>query len=237
MRTLEITTKIGCPASCTVCPQDKLLAAYDGPEMMTPEMFTDIMEGTPVDVRVDFSGFCEPFANPNAVDFMIEAHVLGHSVAVFTTGLGLTFDGVQRLAQVPFDTFEVHLQDKHGISAIPQPGNLSDVLCAIKVRLTGVVCNDLAGIKVNARAGNVRGISVPKNTGALFCRGGLPERFVALPDGRVALCCMDYGLRHICGDITEVGYDGLSLTRGYSDVLAGMVEGDVLCRKCEWAVA
>ncbi len=237
MRTLEITTKVGCPAFCIVCPQEKLLAAYDGPETMTPEMFARILEGTPTDVRIDFSGFCEPFANPDAVDFVVDAHDKGHRIAVFTTGLGLTIDKVQRLAQVPFATFEVHLQDRHGISSIPQGSNLPDVLRAIRERLTGVIFGDLSKIRRVSRAGNVRGIKAPNNHGSLLCQGKLPQRFVVLPDGRAVLCCMDYSLQHVCGDIIEDGYDGLSWGWGYSEVLAGMVEGDVLCRRCEMAVA
>jgi len=236
MRTLEITTKVGCPASCFCCPQEKLLAAYDGPEMMTTEMFASILEGTPTDVRIDFSGFCEPFANPNAVDFIIDAHNRGHSIAVFTTGLGLTIDDVQRLAQVPFDTFEIHTQDVYGISNIPQSPELDDVLKTIRNTLTNVITGDLGRVKIVSRAGNVKGMNTPNNHGPLLCQGKYPERFVVLPDGRAVLCCMDYSLRHVCGQINEVGYNALSSTRVYIDVRHWMVSGNALCRRCEMAV-
>lgn len=237
MRTLEITTRIGCPASCICCPQAKLLAAYEGPAMMSSEIFCKVLEGTPTDVRIDFSGMCEPFANPEAVEFLLEAHESGYLIAVFTTGLGLTVEAVRCMVQVPFDTFELHLQDKQGISTIPQSEELVEVIDEIRGKLTNVVASDLSRIKKVSRAGNVPDITAPSNEGPLSCRGKRPQRFVVLPDGRAVLCCMDYSLQHVCGDITEVGYDGLSLSEGYLGVRAGMAEGPVLCRSCEMAVA
>jgi len=232
MRTLEITTAIGCPMSCSCCPQDVLLDAYDGSPMMPPDLLERALDGTPADVRIDFSGFCEPFINPDAVDMVLEAHGRGYSVAVFTTGVGLNVEQVRRMEDVPFDTFEVHLQDANGISDIPQTDGLASVIQEIGDRLTGVVMNDLLGIRRNARAGNVGVIPSPRHMGPTSCRGGVPERFVMLPDGMAVLCCMDYGLRHVCGDITELGYDGLIGSGEYQAVLEG---GDVLCRRCEWA--
>ena len=237
MRTLEITTAVGCPMSCSCCPQDVLLNAYGGPPMMCPNLFKSALDGTPVNVRIDFSGFCEPFANSYATDMILEAHDRGHSVAVFTTGVGLNVEQVRRMARVSFDTFELHLQDKKGISDIPQSDGLSSVIQEIKGKLGNVIAGDLSRIKRVSRAGNVPSIAAPRHAGIITCKGKAPARFVMLPDGMAVLCCMDYGLRHPCGDITVLGYEGLMATKGYGAVLDGMTEGDVLCRSCEMAVA
>jgi radical SAM protein with 4Fe4S-binding SPASM domain len=59
MRTLEITTYIGCPFRCGYCPQDLLLATYKGAKMMSVDDFKMILENVPRDVQIDFSGFSE----------------------------------------------------------------------------------------------------------------------------------------------------------------------------------
>ena len=65
MPTLEITTTIGCPLACTFCPQDKLSIAYGNTTSKRLEIstFKEIIAKIPKYVRIDFSGYVEPFSH------------------------------------------------------------------------------------------------------------------------------------------------------------------------------
>ena len=69
---MEFTVKIGCPNYCSYCPQKKLINAYQGrgPESLSLQNFHAILAKIPKQVRIDFSGFCEPFSNPEASSMM-----------------------------------------------------------------------------------------------------------------------------------------------------------------------
>jgi adenine C2-methylase RlmN of 23S rRNA A2503 and tRNA A37 len=65
MKSLEITTKIGCSNMCSYCPQQKIIRAYNDKEtIMSLETFKICLDKVPKDVVIVFSGFCEPFLNP-----------------------------------------------------------------------------------------------------------------------------------------------------------------------------
>lgn len=62
---------------------------------------------------------------------------------------------------------------------------------------------------------------------------------ILLPNGQVQLCCMDWGLQHIIGNLKNQTYDSLFQSQAYMNVLQGMYNDDsnILCRQCEIACA
>lgn len=60
------------------------------------------------------------------------------------------------------------------------------------------------------------------------------DRNVLLPDGRVLLCCMDYGMRHVLGSLWESSYHQLLRGAEARRVRAAMDDESlpVLCRHC-----
>jgi radical SAM protein with 4Fe4S-binding SPASM domain len=58
-----------------------------------------------------------------------------------------------------------------------------------------------------------------------------------LPDGTTVFCHMDFGLRHVVGNIFETSYDGLRQSETFRKVLRSRWawDGDELCRSCRWA--
>jgi len=91
----------------------------------------------------------------------------------------------------------------------------------------------------NTRASNLnpaKGIE-DKKMEKIFCTAGRLNRNVVLPDGRVILCCMDYSLKHIIGDLTKENYRAIFSKKPYLDVLDKMKKGDndLLCQTCEKA--
>jgi hypothetical protein len=61
-----------------------------------------------------------------------------------------------------------------------------------------------------------------------------------IPNGNVVLCCMDFGLKHILGNLKECDYKALFTNNPEWDFIQkGMNDSsmDILCRKCESAIS
>jgi len=101
----EIATSSFCPVSCRFCPQEVYQKAYrdladpkdsgdDEPErFLTLKNFTSALSSVPKNVVVQFSGFCEPFTNPNCFDIIEYAYDAGYPVDLFTTLVGFEVRG------------------------------------------------------------------------------------------------------------------------------------------------
>ncbi|HTS18824.1 MAG TPA: SPASM domain-containing protein [Verrucomicrobiae bacterium] len=94
------------------------------------------------------------------------------------------------------------------------------------------------------RAGNlsnkeVSALNVPQTEfvyGPIECRrcGTDTNHNVLLPDGRVLLCCMDYGMRHVLGNLLTDGYSEIQNGRAASAIREAWRshDADLLCRHC-----
>jgi hypothetical protein len=58
---------------------------------------------------------------------------------------------------------------------------------------------------------------------------------VLLPNGDVTLCCMDYGLQHLLGNLVSGDYDALLRSDEFLRVRKGLKDEseEILCRYCE----
>ena len=69
---IEVTTHIGCPVNCSqYCPQEQLLKRYKGSRSFSMDDFKLALKTVKESKGICFSGFCEPFTNPNCIE-MIE---------------------------------------------------------------------------------------------------------------------------------------------------------------------
>lgn len=263
--TLEFTTSIppkGCVIDCAFCPQRTLTKVYKGEKMMTLENFKLIIDKLPKEIRVTFSGFVEPWLNPNATDMLLYAHSKGHPISLFTTGIGMTVDDIKRIKNIPFADgpnggFCLHLPDEERIAKHPITKRYIEVLEYIKevqyeiegfyLMSMGEVKKDLQYIFPTAstpdmwsRAGNLLGEAILKpeldkikhrfkhmdhGDNKMTC--GCDEKLyhnVVLPNGDVSLCCMDYGLEQILGNL---------YTDNYEDIIPKPLSCFALCQKCE----
>ncbi len=273
---LEITTRIGCGVGCRFCPQSRLASAYsargDGgrPEhLMTLDTFAGCLERLPAYVEIDFSGFAEPWLNPDCTKMLTHALERDHRVRVHTTLQGVDISDAAVLAAVPPDKigwFSLHLPSRDaGLERFRIDGEYLEVLHLIldarrDVKLvyhgSGVearVENQLARLgieltqprRTHTRAGNVdltglhtlRREQAPERLpGKIGCRR--PGWRVLLPNGDVTLCCMDYGLEHVLGNLLESSFESVFWGPEMQRVLRGREDEsiDVLCRTCEvWA--
>jgi hypothetical protein len=262
---MEITTVVGCRVNCRFCPQKELVGKYfatSDTSQLDLANFARLLEKLPVEVNIHFSGLSEPWLNPECTNMLLHAARRGHLISVYSTLVGMTAADFERIRAVQFDYFVTHLPDAEGNSPIPlHPAYLALLervfdadLCVRSERQ--ISCHGPLRTEVAAllrgrfpvfntmidRAGNLKeGLSVPcRLSGRIACSraGRQINRNVLLPDGRVLLCCMDYGLQHVLGNLWECTYDRLLHGVEATRVRSAMDDESLplLCRQCIAAV-
>ena len=261
--TLEFTTSIpkkGCVIDCVFCPQRTLVSKYADKPKLSFEDFKRIIDKLPKEIRVTFAGFTEPWLNNECTDMVLYAYKQGHSIAVFTTGIGMSIEDIERIKHIPFSSgpnggFVLHLPDndykakhpitKRYIELLEHIKNISHEISNFQIMAMGPVHDDVKHIFSSApiyemwsRAGNLIGEAILKpelinyEYNKIFrfdknvtcaCRERLYHN-VVLPNGDVSLCCMDYSLDHIIGNILE---------QEYEDVLPNPYSCFNICKFCE----
>ncbi len=87
-----------------------------------------------------------------------------------------------------------------------------------------------------SRAGNLKDRAIPRKTGRLK---ELPCMYhgVLLPNGDVALCCQDYSIKSVLGNLTRQSYESLYTGAEFKRILRGLSDEneDIICRNCEVA--
>lgn len=239
---LEITTSKHCPVSCRkYCPQKLFQKQYgsETPLLKLPD-FKKALEHTPKDVRIVFSGFSEPFTNPQAVTMLEHAHQQGYQVCVYSTLFGVKHEDLKPLTKIEYAEFVVHLPDNDGITPIDITQDYLDILLTVKQQIgnSSFICmTEKTHPKIryhfpekyefvdNMRAGNVEGTNPPYVSNPECVKLVVPQ-FVMLPNCDVVLCCMDFGLKHRIGNL---------LIDDYGSIKQRMKKSYTLCHTCLWA--
>jgi len=262
--TLEITTSIpvkGCVVDCIYCPQRLLVKSYQGERILDFENFKKVIDKLPKEIRISFAGFTEPWLNRNCIDMLLYAHEKQHSISVFTTGIGMNLDDVDKIKNIPYSLgpnggFALHIPDNENFGKHPINSKYIEVLEKIKF-----VSNEIQGFYVVSmgsihekichifnsavipemwsRAGNLvketllkpELLNVKDNYKSIYHQSELTckceEKLyhnILLPNGDVSLCCMDYGMEHILGNLFSQEYD---------DIIPEPFSCFNLCKFCE----
>jgi MoaA/NifB/PqqE/SkfB family radical SAM enzyme len=203
MSWIEITTNLPCTNKCRYCPQDVLMGVYKGDLVLSLDRFKRCLNNVPQDVEVRFAGFSEPFLNPECIDMIEYARDGGHSLHLFTTLVGLTDEQAERLSKITFAKLRVH-----------------DIGQEIKYSFTGEDKSPVTN--VISRAGNLFKTEPREVSGC--SRSPQYDGNIMLPNGDVAICCNDYGLTAIIGNLERDNFRDLIRTGKYE-----------VCRYCEYA--
>ena len=268
--TLEVTSRVGCSMNCRYCPQDLFIRKYNEhkrPLEMSFDTLKKCIDKTPNNLVVDFAGYAEPFLNPAVIDMMEYCRDIGRDMRLYTTMRGLTADIFERVKAIPFLSVVLHLPDKNNYANIPVT---SDYYVMLEKFLTARKANGSPFVdRANAQcepnpdvlkavhgrtriswdtimdwAGNIEDapiLSSPVKYGKIFCEvsAGLNHN-ILLPDGSVTLCCMDWGMRHVLGNLLNDNYDdivnGKTLLKIRADMDSNTGNRDFLCRKCTSAM-
>ncbi len=267
---IEVTTKIGCSINCKYCPQKKLLNSYfngnpNRKSVMELDDFKTILHNTPDDCIIDFSGFAEPFLNPDAIEMMEYADREGREMALFTTLQGLTMDGLERLLKINFSMVVLHVADNDGFAKISVTDEYIKMLTMLvsgkdkygQPFVDSANCQsiphkrvlDAIGGKMKIycemqdRAGNLTEdiggtLSSKCSRGKLVCdRAYNTDHFVVLPDGTTVLCCNDYGLTAVLGNLKTNRFEEIVQGDRFTDYKKQMTDGkgSNICNKCVFA--
>ena len=261
---LEITTHMGCSINCRYCPQSLLLERYYESDkqrvgMLSFENFKNCLNKLPVGTRIDFSGMAEPWLNPSCTDMVIYASEQGFPIAIYTTLVGMSENDFQRIKNIKMEEFVLHIPDNKNNSHIPITDDYRKLLKLVVETtkngvplVTGYSChaevhplvqdiipqNSKLNSEMIDRAGNLddEQLKRKENMGGIVCVncGTELNHNVLLPDGTVLLCCMDYGMEHVLGNLIMDDYEQIMMsaeTIRVKDGLAGNRK-DVLCRRC-----
>jgi len=231
------------------------------------ELFKSCLDKVPPEVRIDFSGMAEPWLNKKCTDMVEYAAHKGHPLSVYTTLVGMTKQDFERIKNFYYVIFVIHLPDQEGNSKIPITDEwldlLNTILCAAPPKLKKVLnfsCHGKITAEITnkvpllsrflidsslydemmSRAGNLEKRFKPiSHKGAISCGacGRLINRNELLPDGTVLLCCMDYGMAHVLGNLSQIDYYELFCGEEARKVLQAFDDENLpsLCRRCEWA--
>lgn len=263
---MEITTKIGCSVNCRYCPQDVLCRAYgDGHDkyLLSLHTFKTCLDKMPQDTLILFSGFAEPFLNPECIDMMEYSVQQGHRTLLNTTLVGMNMEDARRMVKLPVEAVILHTPDKEGYANIPMTKEYFEVMDFLLESKKGdnrsffdtANCQgtphpeivkfinnrvSFANLVLIDRAGNLGGSEIDENvchTGKIICtKSVVLNRNVLLPDGTVVLCCMDFGLKHELGNLLYDSYDEIINGKAMNNIKMNMEDGrDVLCRRCSLA--
>ena len=162
---------------------------------MSLTTFKKILDNTPGNVDIHFSGFSELFFHPQAIEFIEEA-LKNHAVVIYTTTNGMTQEVADRLANYSFKEFHIHLNQKRSGVNIPFP----------------VIYDVIDDTNRVSRGGNLWEVKDHEGT----CLNSPAYRQnVVLPNGDTYLCCMDYGLKHKLGNLLEENFNDLKRCGDY----------------------
>ena len=248
MGRLEITTAIGCPINCLDCPQQLLQSKYTGIRMMDFDQYKAAIDKVPQDVRIDFSGMCEPFTNPFCTDMILYAADKGHPLALYTTLQGATQQDLEKLYNIRYEVVTIHLPDCNGRSHFKITEEYLQLLnqwpchnysCHGDIDpqvLNYLLPNKFLITYMHDRAGNVESqphyqVDINRRIYCVNC-GNLLNHNVLLPDGTIIMCCMDYGMTEIFGNLFVQSYEEIIDSETARRMRQKMLGEDCLCRKC-----
>jgi radical SAM protein with 4Fe4S-binding SPASM domain len=225
MKTLEITTYIDCPNKCSYCPQSVLLKAYTGKREMTMSDLARILNNTPKDVRIDFSGMSEVFCHQDAARLIRFTFTQGFSIVLYTTLVGFDQTDIDTLRGVKFAEVVFHQYPGVDLKFFESKKELFQK--HIQTGRTAVITSEWLW----SRAGNV--FERETVSGPYLCLYARKEfnHNVVLPNGDVYLCCQDYGLKHCIGNLYTTNFNDLNRR----DIIAMSYEDESvsICRMCE----
>ena len=234
---------------------------WGNPVVMTFDTFKTCIDKLSKDVEIHFSGFAEPWLNPECTKMLLYAHDKGHNISVYSTLDGMTLEDVDLFKHIPFNIFEIHLPDIEKYAKIAVNKQYVELLKKIissdihnitfmsmgklPEDIKQIIGMDFPPNMMIDRAGNCElGEKSSKKFGPLFCsiahKNGinLLDSNVLLPNGDVCLCCMDYGVDHVLGNLESSDYDSLFTGEVFQTIKQKLnaEDSNIMCRVCPFSL-
>lgn len=259
---IGITTRIGCAVACEYCPQKVFLSSYRArgavENMLTLNSFKKFLHKIPKIVQINFAGFAEPFLNPECSAMIQYANEQGYDTEVYTTLIGVTDKIIDEIFNKT--RFVVHLPDEENktniiidsayINSLKRILSLNKqdkrIKCisapmGVNAKLSDLIPDDIEiQTGVSSRAGNLENIHDWNTTGSVTCERTYNrlDRNILLPNGDVVLCCNDWSLKNILGNLKEKSWAELLVGEVAESIREDMRLGTkgLICHSCDFAI-
>lgn len=231
---IELTLRVGCPVSCSYCPQKLFLSKYKGEREFTLESLKRTFEvgQVPITKNITVMGFSEPFQARDCAKIIRWIHNRGHGCSISTTLVGITHQDIDDLADIPFTDSVIHVPANDGCMHI----DVTDEYCELFRHVikawrhhpdfvisvfnnpphpklypiwvesgVHIPCNGL-----HDRAGLLPDLNAPyvkhgPNVGKLQICGKQFNGHI-LPNSDCIRCCNDWGMACVWGNLLETTY-------------------------------
>lgn len=234
--------------------------------ILSVEDYKKILGRLPENTLIEFAGFVEPFLNQEAVSMMKYTFEQGFEATLATTLVGLSEAQARDIIRMPFLSVILHIPDKYGYANIPLTDEYFKCLQIVMdarrddntpfvtgANSQGEIHPDVIPIiggrtkvfvELYDRAGNLdekdKALEHAEyKTGSIFCeRADDLNHFILLPDGTVVLCCNDFGMQHVMGNLLSQTYEDIMRGEPMRYLKRAMKLDDslpCLCRKCIYA--
>lgn len=266
LHALEVSLTIGCKIDCLYCPQKLLLERYYGQNQnrkskLSFEDFKRALDKVWEGGSISFCGMSEPFHNESCADMICYAFKRGYKISLFTTLSGMTIEDFEKIKNIKFESFVLHIPDAENYSKFAINEDYLKILKMINETMdidyyschgtvSPVIENMIdrkkgAGLALGGRAGNLDIVEKDiDHEGRIICYHGSESQVggwtpVMFPDGSLVLCCQDYGMKHILGNLLTQSWCEIRRGEEYQKFINGLKDDsiDILCRKCEDAKA
>ena len=180
----------------------------------------------------------------------------------------MTQRDMDEILDLPFQFVGLHVADEHNYARITVTNDyfkmVDRVINSVKINGEPFI-NDISAqasplpeiidmckgkyevlISLQDRAGNLTGSELAGRdhtltTEKITCCFSGPKlnNHVVLPDGTLLLCNMDYGMKHVLGNLLTDTFDNIRKREEMKKVFAGIAGDqtvDLLCRKCLFAM-
>jgi len=221
----------------------------------------------PKDILINFAGYSEPFVNKECYEMIEYTLQEGYMVALYTTLYKVDMELAEKLVKLKnkyktFCRFYVHVKDdSENMPGLLVSENYLKVLTYLDNELKELIYmtmdsnnkphNEIKTLTKNisdwifhTRAGTLEEDNEIlqkkewKNEWIIECTKSKDLKTgVLLPNGDVALCCMDFGLKHIIGNLFTQTYNevqnGEPLRKIKESNNTPGFHTEVLCRTCQ----
>lgn len=233
-------------------------------QSMTVERFRGFLDRIPRRMSINFAGFSEPWLNPECREMVQEASERGYRLRLITTLAGMSPEDIAYLSRIPFQSFRVHLpaneKVRHGWTDHRMCHTLDAIMAA---GISNLAFHHHGGNpradavqrlgrfqiqweELHNRAGNLTRDGVARVEkriqGRIRCghdpRSDELDHNILLPNGDLALCCMDWGLDHVIGNLIHTDLETIYRSESYLTLKRGLKDESVetICRHCTLAV-
>lgn len=214
---------------------------------------------------IRFCGMSEPFLNPECANMIVYAKEKGFHIDCYSTLVGLNLNDVNPVLDA-VDDFVPHVPDRDNNAIIEITDEYIEKLKRIlnykrngkrlvkRISVHGEIHDKIKDLipndddmdiakRMQDRAGNLDGedlhlmhYKVHSPMSCEFCHNRLDSN-ILLPNGDLLMCCMDYGMNHVFGNLLNDSYEKVLNSEEANRVRNAMVYGnqEVLCHKCGFA--